>query len=299
LDKLTAIRIFSKVAENGGFSQAATSLGLSKSAVSKHVSMLETALGAQLFNRTTRRVRLTEEGRLYLERVSRILDDLDEADSAVASLATEPQGLLRINSALIFGNLHIAPLLPDFMRRHPCVRVELELSDRFVDLVEDGYDCAIRIGQLADSPLIARKLAEVPMHIVAAPDYLDRRGRPDSPAALADHDCLLYQTRSGGADWNLRDAAGAPAPVRVSGPFSTDNGLALRDAALGGVGIGLLPAFILGDDLTTGRLVELLPHHRPAPLPIHAVYPPNRHLSARVRRFIDFLAERFRGWQPG
>lgn len=288
MDRLTALRIYAKVAETENFSKAARTLGLSKSAVSKHVSALEDHLGARLLYRTTRQVSLTAEGQAYLERTRRILEDLDEADRAVSSLKAEPKGTLRVNCALSFGVLHVAPALPDFLARHPDLVIDMEFTDRFIDPVEEGYDLAIRIGELDDSALVARRLATARIVLCAAPAYLERAGRPEAPQALAEHACLLYRGRKGPYDWVLGDGE----RVRVSGPLILNNGEALKAAALAGLGIARLPSFVAAGDLEAGRLEEVLPGHRPPSIPIHAVYPPNRHLSAKVRLFIDYLAER-------
>ncbi|RMD90113.1 MAG: LysR family transcriptional regulator [Alphaproteobacteria bacterium] len=292
MDQLTALRVFVRVAEGGSFSRAAELLGMSKSAVSKHVAALESHLGARLLYRTTRQVSLTEEGRAYLERAVRILEDIEEADSAVSTLRAEPRGTLRLNCALSFTIRHIAPALPEFIGRYPKLAVDLELNDRFVDLVEEGYDLAVRIGELEDSALIARRLADVPVLFVAAPDYLRRCGTPSQPTDLAEHACLLYRGRASGREWTVGTGETAQR-VKVSGPLVANNGEAIKSAAVGGLGIARLPAFILDDEIARGTLVEVLPAFRPAPIPVQAVYAPNRHLSAKVRAFIDFFAARF------
>ena len=292
MDQLTALRVFARVAESGSFSKAAQTLKMSKSAVSKHVAALEGHLGAKLLYRTTRHVSLTEEGRAYLARATRILEDIDEADGAVTALKAEPRGTLRVNSALSFAIRHIAPAIPAFLRQYPRLTVDLELTDRFVDLVEEGYDIAIRIGQLSDSSLIARRLANVPVVCVAAPDYLARAGTPAHPDDLAHHDCLLYRGRSGVSEWELGQGERSRR-IRVDGPLVANNGDALKAAALQGLGIARLPVFLLDDELARGRLVEVLAACRPSPIPVQAVYAPNRHLSAKVRRFIDYFAARF------
>lgn len=291
MDQLTALRVFARVAEGGSFSRAAELLGMSKSAVSKHVAALESHLGARLLYRTTRQVSLTEEGRAYLDRAVRILEDLEEADSAVSTLRAEPRGTLRLNCALSFAIRHIAPALPEFHALHPKLAVDLELNDRFVDLVEEGYDLAVRIGELEDSTLIARRLANVPVLFVAAPGYLRRCGTPSRPGDLAEHACLLYRGRGSGREW-LAGTGETARRVKVSGPLVANNGEAIKAAAIGGLGIARLPAFILDDEIARGTLVEVLPAFRPAPIPVQAVYAPNRHLSAKVRAFIDFFAER-------
>ncbi|MBB4210520.1 DNA-binding transcriptional LysR family regulator [Rhodothalassium salexigens DSM 2132] len=295
MDQLTAIRVFLRVADVAGFTEAARRLGVSKSAVSKQVTALEDHLGVKLVHRTTRQVRLTDEGRAYAERCRRLLDDLDEADAAVRSLRAAPRGRLRVNAALTFGTLHVAPALAAFCRAYPEVVVDLDLSDRFVDIVDEGYDLAIRIGALTDMGMIARQLAPARLAVVAAPDYLDARGMPAGPEALTDHACLLYKGRRGAAEWTLETADDPPrrSVVRVAGPLVANNGDVIRCAARDGLGLALMPTFAIADDLAAGRLVPALPGWAPPPAVVQAVYPPTRHLSAKVRAFIDFLAVRF------
>lgn len=290
MDQLAALRVFLRVAEMQSFSKAATALGMSKSAVSKQMTALESHLGARLLYRTTRQVSLSEEGQAYLERARRIIEDIEEADRAISSLKSEPRGTLRVNCALVYGLRHIAPLLPALAERYPDLAVDLTFNDRFVDLVEEGYDVAIRIGVLPDSSLIARRLGETRLLLVASPGYLARHGHPDHPRALAGHRCLLYRGRGGASEWRLSRSDGSEHVARISGPLVTNNGEALRMAAMAGLGIARLPDFLFADEFQNGALIEILPEWRSPPLPIQAVYAPNRHLSARVRHFIDFLA---------
>lgn len=304
MDQLAAIRVFVRVGEAGGFSEAARRLGLSKSAVSKHISALEDHLGIKLVYRTTRQVRLTEEGLAYVERARRLLEDLEEADSAVRSLRAEAKGRLRVNAAQTFGALHVAPALADFCRENPGVTVDLDLNDRFVDVVDEGYDLALRIGELTDMSLIARQLAPARLAVVASPGYIEAHGEPDSPDALSEHACLLYKGRRGSTEWRLVHTGPAPEQeptpdspdmltLRVNGPLVTNSGDALKCAVLDGLGVAQLPTFAIAPELANGRLVRVMPDWQPPTLTIHAVYPPNRHLSAKVRAFIDFLAARF------
>lgn len=295
MDQLTALRIFLRVAELNSFSKAAAALGISKSAVSKHLTALEEHLGARLLYRTTRQVSLSEEGQSYLERARRILEDIDEADQAVSSLKAEPRGTLRVNCALVYGLRHVAPLLPALSERYPDLVIDLEFNDRYVDLVEEGYDVAIRIGPLPDSSLIARKIGETRLVLVASPAYLAGCGRPRQPRDLGNHDCLLYRGRGGVGEWRFGRDNGEEQTARIGGPVITNNGEALKMAALAGLGIARLPSFMLDDALEAGTLVELLADWPSEPLPIQAVYAPNRHLSAKVRHFIDFLVRTFSG----
>jgi len=293
MDQITALRVFLCIAEEGSFSGAAQALSLSKSAVSKHVAGLEDRLGARLFNRTTRQVSLTEEGRTYLWRATRILEELEEAAAAVGSMKSEPIGTLRVSSALSFGQRHVAPILPEFLSRYPRLVVDLDFSDRFVDLIDEGFDVAIRVGDLPDSDLVARRLATARILLVASPSYLEEKGWPRRPADLAVHTCLLYRGRGGPRYWGLGGDPETRETVRVDGPLIANNGDALKAAALAGLGIARLPSFLLDDALERGALCEVLPDHRPAPIPIHALYVPNRHLAAKVRYFVDFLANHF------
>lgn len=292
MDKLAGMAAFAKVVETGGFSAAARILGLSKSAVSKLVSGLEDGLGARLLNRTTRRLGLTEVGAAFHQRVTRILAEVAEAEEAVARLHGEPRGTLRLNAPMSFGVLHVAPALSGFMSRHPALRVDMVLDDRVVDVVEEGFDVAVRIAHLPDSSLIARRLAPCRMALCATPEYWHRQGVPARPEDLRGHNCLLYSYLATPDAWRFQGADG-PLSVRVSGSFAANNGEALRAAALEGLGVALVPTFIVGVDLRAGRLQAVLPEYSAADRFIHAVYPHNRHLSAKVRVFIDFLVERF------
>ena len=293
MDQLAAIRVYVRVAESGSFSEAARRLDLSKSAVSKHVAALEDHLGTRLLYRTTRRVSLTEAGQAYLDRALRILDDLEEADNAVASLTAEPRGRLKVNAPLSFGLLHLSSAIADFCSAFPQIVLNMEFNDRFVDLVDEGFDVAVRIGNLADSSLIARRIAPARMIFCASPGYLEQAGTPTVPADIADHACLRYWSPGGNPDEWTAGGPDGPVAVKISGPLVANNGEVLRDAAIAGLGITRMPTFIVSKAIADGRLVEILADYRPEPLTIQAVYPPNRHLSVKVRRFIDFLVERF------
>jgi DNA-binding transcriptional LysR family regulator len=291
MDHITAMITFGKVIETGSFSEAARRLGLSKSAVSKQVARLEDRLGARLINRTTRRTSVTEIGALLYERCARIAAEVEDAEQAVL-LHASPRGVLKINAPVSFGHMHICPALPDFLAAYPDLEIELVLNDRFVDLVEEGYDMAVRVAHLPDSSLIARRLAPSRRIVCAAPAYVGRRGRPVAPADLAGHECLLYSNLPD-APWRLADGGGATEAVRVTGRLKANNGDALRALALAGAGVGLMPTFIIGEDVRAGRLVRLLDGWEDASAGVHAVYPHGRHLSPKIRVFIDFLAARF------
>ncbi len=296
MDRLAAIRVFVAVAEEGGFSAAAQELGLSKSAASRQISALEEELGAQLLKRSTRSVKLTDSGYAYLERCRALLADLDEADRAVAALQNEPKGLLKINAPMSFGVSHAAPAVADFMTRYPDLQVALILNDRFVDPYEEGFDVTLRIGELEDSSLAARKLALVEMGLYAAPSYIEKHGRPREPRDLKSHWALHYGRPAAHLEWSLR--GGAEQAVAVRYHLCSNNGDALRVAALAGLGIAMIPAFLVRDEVQKGTLVTLLDGFEPKPITLYAIYPPTRFLAAKVRVFIDFLAERFQKLRP-
>ncbi|HEU0145254.1 MAG TPA: LysR family transcriptional regulator [Bradyrhizobium sp.] len=294
LDRLTGMEVFVKVAGAGSLSGAARNMGLSQTMVTKHLAALEARLGTKLFHRTTRRLSITEAGRRYLESAERLLADLEAAEAAVAADRVEPRGVLRLNVPLTFGIRQIAPRLAAFSTLYPKVTVELGLSDRIVDLVEEGWDLAIRAGVLRDSNLMSRRLAPCRMVVCAAPSYLAAHGTPRVAADLAKHNCLGYtlSEAAGSALWQM---GGEPRiDVPVSGNLRANSGDALLAAALAGQGITYQPTFIAADDLRAGRLLpitlELPPFDR---LAVYAVHPPERTPSAKVRAFIDFIADAF------
>lgn len=291
--RLAAMAVFTGVVEAESFSAAARDLGISKSAVSKQVSRLEDELGVRLLNRTTRRLSLTEAGAAYLEGCRRALAEAEAAEAAVTHLAAAPRGVLRVNAGMSFGIRHVGPALPDFMTRYPELSVELDLNDRFVDLVDEGYDLAVRIARLEESSLIARRLAPSRRVLCAAPSYLERRGAPVGLDDLRNHDCLLYAYQTSGDHWRFW-GPGGERQVRVRGRLRVNNGDALAQAAIGGLGIALLPSFICGEDLRAGRLVQLLPEwNERSDAAVFAVFAASRNLSLKVRVFVDFLAGRF------
>jgi DNA-binding transcriptional LysR family regulator len=293
VDRLAAIQVFAQVVETGSFAKAADRLGLSTSAASRHVADLEGHLQTRLLNRTTRRVSLTESGRAFYERAVQLLSDLAEAEQEASSAAVVPRGTLRLTTAINFGVRHIAPAIAAFMARHPEVRFDVSLSDRAVDLVEEGFDLAIRIGPPGSDNLVARKLGETRLLPCASPDYLAEHGAPKTPEELERHNCLTYEYVSPRHVWRFRDRSGAERSVRVAGRLHSNNGDLLAEAAAQGAGIVFEPAFIVGPEVRAGRLVPLLQEFVPAPVPIYALYPSRKHLSAKVRGFVDFLVERF------
>ncbi|MEM8658224.1 MAG: LysR family transcriptional regulator [Pseudomonadota bacterium] len=298
MDRLSEMEAFISVVDQGGFTDAAKKLGMSKSAVSKHVSALEARLGARLLNRTTRRVNPTEIGLAYYDRASVVLSGASEADEMVSSMQTAPRGSLRISVPVSFGISQVSGIVGEFLEQYPDVAVNMVLDDRFVELVAEGFDVAIRIGKLEDSSLKARKLTETRIAMVASPDYIARNGAPRSLEALSDHVLLHYSNLSTGNFWRLRSRTGEERHVRVGGRLTANNGESLVRAAESGLGIALVPTFILGTGLQEGRLVELDPQAELDTLGIYAVYPPGRFTQPKLRAFIDFLAERLKNRGP-
>lgn len=295
MDHLTAIQAFAQVVESGSFSKAAERLGLSTSATSRHVAELEAHLQTRLLNRTTRKVSLTEGGRAYYERVVQLLADLDEAEQEASRAAVVPRGVIKLTTAVNFGVRHVGPAIAAFLAKHTEVRFDVSLSDRVVDLVEEGFDLGIRIGTAGPHNVVARKLGETRIVPCASSDYLARHGTPQVPEDLARHNCFTYEYVTPRNVWTFRDADGRERPVRVGGNLHSNNGDILAEAAARGAGIVFEPAFIVGPEVRAGRLVPLLQDFAPSPLPIYAVYSSRKHLSAKVRLFIDFLVEHFAG----
>jgi DNA-binding transcriptional LysR family regulator len=292
MDRLEAMNAFTKVVATRSFAEAGRRLGLTRSAVSKAVMELEQSLGVRLLDRTTRRVSPTEAGLAYYERCIAILAQVEETEIQISRLHDEPKGVLKINAPLSFGILYLGAAIAEFMARHRDLHVELTLDDRFIDPLAEGVDVTLRIGALADSSLIARRLAPARRAIVASPDYLARSGVPASPADLASHRCLNYGHATFMQRWPLSQG-GKPISVPINAALSSNNGDVLRSAALGGNGIAILPTFMVGPDIQAGRLRLVLPDNQPIETSIYALYAPNRYLAAKTRVFIDFLIERF------
>jgi len=293
MDKLSELEVFARVVEVGSFTGAAEAMRLSKSAVSKHVTRLEDRLGVRLLNRTTRRLSLTEVGQAFYERCTGILTDLEEAEAAASHLSEAPRGVLRVAAPMTFGIKHVAPLLPKFLEQHEGLKVDLNLNDRMVDIVDEGFDLAIRITRLKDSSLIARKLTSARTVVAASPDYWNRRGRPQKPADFKDHDCLIYTMLPSPNDWEFETKKGTES-VRVKGSLSANNGDALIKAAAKGIGITRAPIFLFDDELKSGRLEIVSGAWEEYSVNIYAVYPHARHLSPKVRAFVDFLVSSYR-----
>lgn len=300
MDRLDEINAFIAVADARSFTQAARRLEVSSAQVSKLVARLENRLGARLLNRTTRDVSLTDTGRAFLERARVVLDDFQSLESLVREEAG-PRGLLRVSTPVTFGAAELTPALLEFAAAYPEVSLDISSSDRMVNLVEDGFDVAVRIGQLSDSSLVARKLAAVRMVACAAPDYLARAGTPQTLADLAAHEAIIDTNLADPAIWRF-GVGGERSDVRVHGRLRFSGARACVAAAVAGFGVTRSPAFAAAEALRTGRLTALLCAFEPEPIWVHAVYPHARHLAPKVRAFVDFLARRYAGepeWHQG
>ena len=294
MDKLTGMDLFVRAVDTGSFSETARAMNLTPSAVSKQIARLEDRLGARLFNRTTRRLAPTEEGRAYYERCRQILADIEEAEAAVSQLNAKPRGVLRVNMPIVFGRRHVIPAFGEFLKRYPEVHLDVTMTDQFVDPIAEGVDMLIRVGELKDSSLIARKLAGARRVVIASPDYWAKHGKPTVPGDLSKHNCLTYTYLASGSDWRMTGPDGTEHVVPVAGNLAANNGEALMAAALDGVGVVLLPIWMCGPELQAGELEEVLSDYTLPEPSVHAIYPPGRHLSAKVRAFVDFLVERFK-----
>jgi DNA-binding transcriptional LysR family regulator len=292
LPDLEGLAIFAKVVELRSFAAAAADLGLSKATVSKAVARVETRLGARLFNRTSRRLAVTDAGRALFERAARILADGEAAESEALAQSATPRGIVRLAVPMSFGISEIAPLLPDFFAEFPDVSIELHLSDALVDLIGSGFDMALRIAALADSSLLARRLCAVPRSLVAAPDYLKKHGRPTHPSDLAQHACLGYAYLPSPEIWRFVDAAGQEVMVRPAGPLRANNADVLMPTLLAGLGLAVQPNFIVAPALANGSLEALMPGWSLPPIALHLVTPPGGPRPARVEALADFLARR-------
>ena len=291
MDRFQEMSSFVAVVEAGSFVAGADAIGLSKAAISRHVADLESRLGVRLLHRTTRRLSLTDDGQLFFSRAKDMLAALDEAESEISSRSGEASGLLRINAPLTFGVLHLAPLWATFATQHPKVSLDIDLSDRVVDLVEEGYDLAVRITNLPSSQLISRRIAETRIVLCATPEYLDRHGKPQHPHELATHTAISYSYWSGRDEWSFIAPDGNPVSVRTHARIHANNGDTCLAAALSHHGIILQPDFLVAPALAQGRLVELMPEFRSLTLGIHAVCPSRKHLPIKTRRMVDFLAQ--------
>ena len=297
MDWMQPMRIFVSVVQNGSLSSAGRQLGLSPASVSRHIGALEESLGCRLVNRTSRKLTLTEAGEVYYAKVGEILQQIAEANDSVAELTSKPRGTLRVHSRVLVGHLHVVPVLPEFLARYPEVSVDLLMSNRVIDVVEQNIDVDIRIGKLVDSSLVARKLSSSERVVCAAPGYLDARPAVATPSDLAAHNCLTYRINVGRTVWRFLDGGGVLQEIPVAGNLTTDNGYALLSATLAGIGIALMPDWSVRDHLAAGRLRRVLPEYRVSHIEfdngIYAVFQKSRYMSAKVRAFIDYLATAF------
>lgn len=292
MDHIVDIPVFVAVVNHGGFSAAARQLGITKAAISKRIVQLEQHLGAQLLHRTTRKLSLTEAGRRYFEYAQIALQAAQEAEDVVTQLQGEPKGLLKINAPMSFGRLHVAPLIPEFLLRFPQVHIDLVMDDRVVDLVQNGFDLAIRAGELPSSTLIMRKLVPARSVICAAPVYLKKHGLPKTPEELVDHNCVLYSYSNKSNEWALFNPDHT-CEVVVTGNYQVNNSEALLEGLLKGLGIGRLPTFIAGPHLKSGQLINVFPTYQMPVKSIYAVLPERAFMPAKVRVFLDFVVDHF------
>jgi DNA-binding transcriptional LysR family regulator len=295
---LQQLRSFLAVVRAGSFVGGADALGLSKAAVSRHVADLEKGLGIRLLHRTTRRLSLTDDGLRFHARAADLVASFEELEAETSAQGGEASGLLRINAPMTFGNLHLAPLWPRFLAANPGVSLDVTLNDRVVDLVDEGFDLAVRITRLGESSLVSRLLASTRIVLCASPGYLEAHGTPTHPRELAQHQVLAYAYWSGGDEWRFHGREGEVS-VRVHPRLRSNSGDTCRAAALEHQGIILQPDFLVGEDLKRGALVELMPAYRSIELGIHAVYPSRKYLPMKTRRLVDFLVGSFRepGWR--
>ena len=300
MDILTAMRSYAAVVSAGSFTAAAERLGISKALASKYVGQLENHLGVRLLNRTTRRLSTTEAGRAYFERCLQLLDEFDELEAAIRDQQASPRGKLLVAAPVTFGESYLTPMVADYLQQYPGVSIELVLADRYVNIVDEGFDLAIRIGDLADSSLFARRLARTRGVACATPKYLAEAGMPTHPSELASHACILDTNFDNAEKWPFVEN-GKSFHVSVNGPFRVNNAVAVREMLLAGRGIALCPDYVIADALGDGRLQPVLSEFAALSYGIHAVYPHSRYLAAKVRGFIEFLQERFAGvaWGEG
>lgn len=302
MDRLDCDRMFVAVMEAGSFAAAARRLGTSSGQASKLVSRLETVLGVRLLNRTTRALAPTEAGQAYFERIRPLLDEFDALDAAIKSDSDSPTGRLRITAPVSFGTAHLAPALHDFARQYMGIALEVSFSDRLVNLVDEGFDAGVRIGRPADSSLISRRLCHARIIALAADHYLAARGAPERPEDLARHECVIDTNFRDPFSWRFRDPAGQPIAVSVGGRLRFSNAEACLGAAEAGLGIAYVPSFVAGASIRAGRVRALLTDFADEPFGVYVLYPPGRHLAAKVRLLVDFLVERYRGtpvWESG
>jgi len=284
------MRTFAAVAKASSFTKAAERLGISVKLASKYVGQLEDRIGVRLLNRTTRRISLTEVGVAYLERCQFILDEFDNLEAAVHDKQTTPKGLIHITAPVTFGEMHLTPLISGFLQSQPGISINLNLSDRHTDIIDEGFDLAIRIGELSDSSLIAKRLGPVKLVVLATDKYLEKFGTPTHPRQLSGHHCIIDSNFRSGAQWPFQEN-GNRLPVKISGTFQANSANAVRQIALSHQGIAMSPDYVVNNDIETGKLKTILDDYLPPPLGIYAVYPHSRRLAAKVRVFVDYMAK--------
>ena len=294
MDKFQEMRVFAAVVDAGSFVGAADGLGMSKAAVSRYVSDLEQRLGVRLMHRTTRKLSLTQEGEVFLARCREILASIEASEDELSTRTGGASGVLKVSVPVSFGIKHLAPLWSEFLEAHPRVSLDVQLADRVVDLVEEGFDLAVRIARLPDSSLVSRKLASTRLVLCASPDYLARRGTPGHPSALADHEVVGYSLLAMGDQWQFTGPEG-PVTVKVRPRLWTNNGDTCIAATLRGAGIQLQPTFLVARELAQGELVEVLPQYRAIELGIYAVYPTRKFVLPKVRQLLEFLSAKLAG----
>lgn len=290
MDRFTSMQVYTSVVELGSFTAAANVFRMSPGMVTKHINAIEKRLDATLIKRTTRRLQVTEVGKAYYESCKDILKKIEDAEAGTAILSGKPKGLLKVTASLWFGSITLTPILCDYLNQFPDVSVELSLSDRFVDIIDEHFDVAIRIGELSDSSLIARKLATVELSICASPAYLKKHGTPTKPEDLKNHECLGFTNWRSQSGWKVVEKALTNQGMSRS-RFDSNNGQALRQAALKGIGIILMPKVLLEKDIQAGQLVEVLKDFTPPSRPVNAVYPKERQTTPKLASFVDYLAE--------
>jgi len=295
MDRFENMKSFISVVEIGSISGAADRLGVAKSAVSRRLKELEEHLGVELFHRTTRRMNLTDTGRAFYQQAKRIMEDMFEAEHATSQAHGTLKGSLKIALPATFGLMHMGPAINEFSQSHPQIVFDLDFNDREVDLIREGFDLAIRIANLPDSSLIARRLAPVKFVMCASPAYLEQMGLPPSPEELSEHRCLVYSLLRDYENWYFTDSNGREIRIKIHPYLKASTGEFLKDAAIEGLGIILLPSFIAYKEIESGKLVQILNDYKLVQMSAYAIYPQTRHLSYRVRAFVDFLIERFEG----
>ncbi len=293
MDSLAAMQVFVRVVETGSFSAAAREAKSTQPTISRLVAQLEDHLGARLFQRTTRQVTVTDEGRQFYDHARRALEAVAEAESAVGRRHAEPEGIVRLAAPVVFSRLHLLPRLPRLLARHPKLDVDLVMHDGFTDLIGEGIDLALRVGEIEDPSLVTRRVGITRRVIAAAPSYLERRGRPQHPQDLAEHDCIVYTRLASGNIWHF-DGPEGPLAIQARGRVQVNNSEGVREAVLMGLGIGVMPIWLFRDEIEQGLVTLLLKDYEPKRLPMNLVYPSRRFVSPRVRAVIEFLAEELR-----